>query len=97
MGVFYYKELPSLSRLGTNTLLLEALAIAYELSGNAEYLKPGIATFQKAIADSVPGTGGGKKNVEDAVIVGNASSKNFAQSMIPLTTYYRAVRECGML
>lgn len=46
-GVFYYKELPSLNRLGTNTLLLEALAIAYELSGDAEYLKPGIATFQR--------------------------------------------------
>ena len=96
-GVFYYKELPSLSRLGTNTLLLEALAIAYELSGDVEYLKPGIVTFRKAIADPVSGTGGGKKNVQDAVIVGNASSKNFAQSMIPLVTYYRAGRECGIL
>mgnify|MGYP000736048214 FL=1 len=30
-GLFYYKELPSLARNGNNTLLLEALAIAYEL------------------------------------------------------------------
>lgn len=96
-GVFYYKELPSLNRLGTNTLLLEALAIAYELSGDAEYLRPGIATFQKAITEPAPGTGGGKKNVEDTVIVGNGSSKNFAQSMIPLATYYRAASECGIL
>ncbi len=96
-GVFYYKELPSLSRPGTNTLLLEALAIAYELSGDAAYLKPGIVTFKRAIAEGAPGSGGGKKNVEDAVIVGNASSKNFAQSMIPLATYYRAASESGML
>lgn len=96
-GVFYYKELPSLNRPGTNTLLLEALTIAYELSGNADYLKPGITTFKKAIAEPVPGAGGSKMNAQDAVIVGNASSKNFAQSMIPLTVYYRAASECGIL
>lgn len=33
-GLFYYKELPSLNRQGNNPLILEALAIAYELSGN---------------------------------------------------------------
>ncbi|MCM1174851.1 MAG: glycoside hydrolase family 127 protein [Blautia sp.] len=96
-GVFYYKELPSLNRPGYNTLLLEALTIAYELSGDAEYLKPGLHTFKKAIADPVPGAVGSKKNVQDAVIVGNASSKNFAQSMIPLAVYYRAASECGIL
>lgn len=96
-GVFYYKELPSLNRPGYNTLLLEALAIAYELSGNADYLKYGLTTFQKAVAEPVSGAGGAKKHVQDAVIVGNASSKNFAQSMIPLAAYYRAASECGIL
>ncbi|MDE7044478.1 MAG: glycoside hydrolase family 127 protein, partial [Acetatifactor sp.] len=96
-GVFYYKELPSLNRPGYNTLLLEALAIAYELSGNADYLKYGITTFRKAVADPVSGAGGSKRNVQDAVIVGNASSKSFAQSMIPLAVYYRAASECGIL
>lgn len=96
-GVFYYKELPSLNRPGYNTLLLEALAIAYELSGDVNYLKPGIVTFKKTIADPVPGSVGAKKNVQDAVIAGNASSKNFAQSMIPLAAYYRAASECGIL
>ena len=96
-GIFYYKELPSLNRPGYNTLLLEALAIAYELSGDAEYLKPGINTFKKTIAEPVPGAGGTKKHVQDAVIAGNASSKNFAQSMIPLATYYRAASECRIL
>lgn len=96
-GLFYYKELPSLNRLGNNTLLLEALAIAYELSGDAEYLKYGLGTFKKAMKEGAPGPVGAKKIVEDAVIVGNGSSKNFAQSMIPLSTYYRAACECGLL
>lgn len=97
LGCFYYKELPSLNRIGQNTLLLEALAIAYELSGDAKYLEPGIETFRRAVAASVPGNVGGKKVVQDAVIVGTASSKNFAQSMIPMATYYRAASECGLL
>lgn len=97
LGCFYYKELPSLNRLGQNTLLLESLAIAYELSGDAEYLKPGIETFKRTIAGVVPGAVGAKKIVGDAVIVGNASSKAFAQCMIPLATYYRAAAESGLL
>ena len=95
--LFYYKELPSLNRLGNNTLLLEALAIAYELSGNPDYLKYGIGTFKKVTAEPTPGSVGAKKVVEDAVIVGNASTKQFAQSMIPLSTFYRAAAECGLL
>ena len=95
-GIFYYKELPSLNRRGNNTLLLEALVIAYELSGNPEYLKYGITTFRNAIREAAPGGVGTKKVVEDAVIVGNASSKQFAQSMIPMATFYRAVSECGL-
>lgn len=95
-GIFYYKELPSLNRRGNNTLLLEALVIAYELSGDPEYLKYGITTFRNAIREATPGGVGTKKVVEDAVIVGNASSKQFAQSMIPLATFYRAVSECGL-
>ena len=97
LGCFYYKELPSLNRIGNNALILEALAIAYELSGDKEYLRTGILTFQKIVAAGAPGSGGGKKVVEDAVVVGNASSKGFAQSMIPLATYYRAASECGLL
>ncbi|MCH5269450.1 MAG: hypothetical protein J1E83_01750 [Lachnospiraceae bacterium] len=97
LGCFYYKELPSLNRIGNNTLLLEALVIAYELSGDENYLRPGIRTFRKAISAGGPGAVGGKKVVGDAVIVGNASSKDFAQSMIPLATYYRAAAECGLL
>ncbi len=94
-GVFYYKELPSLNRVGNNTLLLEALAAAYDLSGNRRYLDYGIETFRNAISDKQPLAGGAKRREENAVLLGSMSSKTFAQSMIPLTTYYRALSECG--
>ena len=94
-GIFYYKELPSLNRLGTNTLLLEALTIAYDLSGDSKYLEYGIGTFKNALM-STPSYSMPKRKVEDAVLVGNASSKNFAQSMIPIAGFYRALAQSGL-
>ncbi len=94
-GIFYYKELPSLNRLGNNTLLLEALTIAYDLSNDPAYLKYGIETFRKAVSDT-PSYSSSKKKEEDAVLVGNVSSKNFAQSMIPVAGFYRAMSEAGL-
>lgn len=95
-GLFYYKELPSLNRLGINTLLLESLVIAYELTGDAEYLKYGKQTFKKALREQ-PGSSLGKKTIYgDAVVAGNGSPKNFGQCFIPLAMYYRAIMETGM-
>lgn len=94
-GTFYYKELPSLNRIGTNTLLLESLTAAYDLSGDSKYLQYGISTFKKAVFD-VPSYSSVKKHAEDTVLVGNASSKNFAQSMIPIAGFYRALCEAGI-
>ena len=91
-GIFYYKELPSLNRLGNNTLLLEALTIAYDLSGDPKYLEYGKETFKNAVSDS-PSYTSAKKKIENSVIVGSASSKNFAQSMIPIAGFFRAVAE----
>ena len=92
-GLFYYKELPSLDRLGINTLLLESLTIAYELTGDAAYLKYGVQTFQRAIREQ-SGSSLGKKTIYgDAVVAGSGSPKNFGQCFIPLATYYKAVME----
>ncbi len=88
-GLFYYKELPSLARLGNNTLVLEALTAAYDLTGDERYLSYGMGTFTKAIEDT-PGYDSKKQKIENAVIVGSASSKNFAQSFAPLAGFYRA-------
>lgn len=96
-GLFYYKELPSIARLGNNTLLLESLTIAYELTGDAKYLIPGRKTFDKAIGEKAGNAVGDKKIVDDAVICAGASGKGFAQSFIPLITYYKALSEEGMM
>jgi hypothetical protein len=86
-GLFIYKELPSLSRNGTNTLLLEAMAIGYELTKDAKYLDYGKKTFERALGGAAAAVGG-KKIVEDAVIVGSGATKNFAQSFLPITFFY---------
>lgn len=92
-GLFYYKELPSLNRLGTNTLLLESLVIAYELTGDAAYLKYGEQTFKKALGEP-SGSSLGKKTIYgDAVVAGSGSPKNFGQCFIPLAMYYKAIME----
>ncbi|MBQ7920879.1 MAG: glycoside hydrolase family 127 protein [Lachnospiraceae bacterium] len=96
-GVFYYKELPSLSRIGTNTLLLEALTIGYELTGDTGYLSYGMNTFKSNIKAMPSGAPGTKSIAEDAVVYKNASPKNFAQSFIPLTVFYKALTDHGML
>ena len=96
-GLFYYKELPSLNRNGNNTLLLEALVIGYELTGDNRYLKYGWKTFWNAIHSPAASLVNAKRIVEDAVISGTEGTKTFAQSFLPLTLYYKAVSDCGML
>ncbi len=86
-GIFMYKELPSLSRNGTNTLLLEAMSIGYELSGDEKYLDFGRKTFMRAI-EPVRGSYGGKRIVEDTVLEGSGGPKGFAQSFYPITAFY---------
>lgn len=96
-GIFYYKELPSLNRLGNNTLLLEALTIAYELTGETRYLTYGERTFWKNINAPAEGAVGEKSIVEDAVITKSGGTKNFAQCFIPLSVYYKAMADNGLM
>lgn len=96
-GVFSYKELPSLNRIGSNTLLLEAMTIAYELTGDTKYLHYGKRTFWNSIRAAAPGVTGVKSIVEDAVIHKTTGTKNFAQSFIPLSVFYKALADNNML
>ncbi|MCR4904304.1 MAG: hypothetical protein K6A23_15705 [Butyrivibrio sp.] len=95
-GLFYYKELPSLSRNGNNTLLLEAMYIGYELTGDKKYLECGLKTFWNSVNDA-PSNGGGKRVVEDAVLVGSAPTKSFAQSFLPMMQFYNALIQENMI
>ncbi|MCR5477521.1 MAG: hypothetical protein K6E92_07895 [Lachnospiraceae bacterium] len=96
-GLFYYKELPSLNRLGNNTLLLEALTDAYDLTGDVKYLRAGLGTFRSAIRSAASPMVGEKVRAEDAVLVLSGPPKNFAQSFLPLALYYRAAAGEGLL
>lgn len=96
-GFFYYKEIPSLTRLGNNTLILEALTYAYRLTGRTEYLECGRKTFGMNLKSSPDYIVFPKKVVKDALVYGNQPTKNFAQSFLPMTVYYTALSENGMI
>ena len=68
----------------------------FKLTGDVKYLKPGIKTFDKTIDSKAATTNGVKKIVDDAVICAGASTKGFAQSFIPVITYYKALSENGL-
>ena len=95
-GLFYYKELPSLARLGNNTLLLEAMAAGYELTGDKRYLEAGLATMRRALMEPHKYVGGDKQIIGDALVVAGDSTKNFAQSFYPIAYYYKCLVEAEM-
>ena len=95
-GLFIYKELPSLNRLGNNTLVLEALVIAWKLSGDIRYLRAGIPSFRRDMATRSSTVG--KKTVkEGTVLLENDPPKHFAQSYLPLALFYTAATDAGIL
>lgn len=95
IGLFYYKELPSLKKPGGNQLVLEALAIAYELTGDKSYLEAGLETYRQFMADKVSASGQ-RIHVGDALIWPGISTKSFAQNFIPVATYDRALETAGL-
>lgn len=96
-GVFYYKELPSLRRMTNNSIVLEALANAYELTGDKKFLEKGKKTFFNILKNKSNGSGGVKKIVEDAVITSGNGPKGFAQNFYPITIYYVAAIKAGVI
>lgn len=96
-GLFYYKELPSLQRLGNNPLVLEALAIAYELTGDKRYIEAGLPTLKYVMSYAAPKLARSKKIIEDTLMVGTEGTKSFAQMMIPVAAFYKAASEEGLL
>lgn len=96
-GLFYYKELPSLNRNGNNTLLLEAMTIGYELTGETRYLEYGRKTFGSWVRSQTAASDRKKRIEEDAVLVGDSGTKGFAQCFIPLAVYYTAMTKEGLL
>jgi len=99
-GRFYYKELPSLQRRGAGMLVLEALAYAYEISGDREFLDAGMPTFELVLAGDATRReySGPKYAVGDAVIWPRGPGpKTFAATFPSMMAFYRAATEAGLL
>ncbi len=96
-GIFYYKELPTLKRLGNNTLVLEALVYAYRLTGNTQYLNIGVVNFKHILSVKSPSMNANKEIVGDAVLLGGEGPKGFAQSFYPITLFYTEAVAAGLL
>jgi len=94
-GLFYYKELPSLRRPTANTIVLEALASAYELTGDKKYLLAGVPTF-KANMGGTGSAGNKKEKIPDGVLVSGSSPKGFAQAFYPLAFYHYHATNAGL-
>jgi len=95
-GLFYYKELQSLRRPGGNPLVLEALACAYELTGNEKYLELGIPTF-KLNMGRMEGMGGKKEKIKDGVLMAGSSVKGFAQGFFPMAYFFHHISGTDLL
>jgi hypothetical protein len=98
-GLFYYKELPSLQMTVNVTLTLEALAYAWEISGDKRFLRGGLALFHAALRgkDDKSRAEKGKRIIDDAVVSINEGTKRFAQSHVTIAVYVKALENAGML
>lgn len=99
-GFMYYKELVSLQRTGGNTLVLQALTMAYELTGNKDYITCFVDFFRQSILSGTRGAAGGgahKVPTRDALVIGGDSPKRFGQSYPPIASYYKVAMELGLL
>ena len=95
-GQFYYKELPSLQKPGGNPIALEALACAYELTGDEKYLRAGLQTFKLNMkrSGSAPGR---KEKIKDGLLLAGNGPKGFAQSFYPLASYFYHISDTKIL
>ena len=62
-----------------------------------KYLQAGMRTFRANIKSGMDGGSTAKRIVEDTVLMGNASTKRFAQMFVPIATYYKALADKGLL
>ncbi len=102
-GRFIYKDLPSLHRRGAGVYVLEALAYAYDLSGDKDLLRAGLPELVSTIDL------GGKKQGgfllkrehyprEQAVVFGvGEGPKEYAAQWLPVMTFARALADADLL
>lgn len=99
-GTFYGKQSPAVRYLNLNGMVLQSLAIAYELTGDRKYIDAGMGMFQWISVENLPPVYDFSKIKRDAfTVIYNCpvGPKRCAQSLIPFLHFYKYVMELGIL
>lgn len=92
LDMFFAKQYPAVRFLNLNGMVLESLAIAYELTGRKEYIKKGFGMFSWITEENQPPIYDFSKYKQDEfTVIYNcpAGPKRCAQTLLPLLHYYR--------
>lgn len=104
-GLFYYKEFPSVQHPIFNGLALEALACAYRLSGDRDYILKGMRTLESILINmnfQLVVSPGGKKTVVDGGIFKETlpvppGGQSYGTTIGPLIHFLVAADELDLL
>lgn len=98
--MFFSKQHPAVRFLNLNGMVLESLAIAYELTGNKGYIEKGLGMFSWITVENQPCIYDFSKYKQDEyTVIYNCLSgpKRCAQTLLPLLHYYRYAFEMGFI
>ncbi len=99
-GTFYGKQAPPVRYLNLNGMVLQSLAIAYELSGNRRYIDAGMGMFQWISVENPPPLYDFTKVKRDEFTViydCPAGPKRCAQTLGPFLQFYKHVMDLDIL
>lgn len=100
INMFFGKQYPAVRFQNLNGMVLESLAIAYELTGNEEYIEKGLGMFSWITMENQPPIYDFSKYKEDEfTVIYNcpAGPKRCAQTLLPLLHYYVCILELGYI
>ncbi len=100
LNMFLGKMHPSIRFQNLNGMVLESLAIAYELTGDVSYLKKGLGMFNWMTVENQPPIYDFSKEKRDeftVIYTCPIGPKRAAQSLIPLLHYYSAAMKENLL
>lgn len=100
IDMFFGKQYPAVRFLNLNGMVLESLAIAYELTGDVEYMKKGLGMFAWITVENQPPLYDfSKYKHDDFTVIYNCpvGPKRCAQTLLPLLHYYRYAVELRLI
>ena len=98
--MFFGKQYPAVRFLNLNGMVLESLAIAYELTGDRAYIEKGLGMFQWITVENQPPIYDFSKfKANEYTVIYNcpAGPKRCAQTLLPLLHYYRYAFDLGYI